>query len=70
MKTQLFTLLIQALLSVLSPELLKKFADMVLDFAEDYVLGTKSTIDDAIVLPICALIRKTFGIPDNDEIPE
>jgi len=70
MKTQLFTLLIQALLSVLSPELLKKFADMVLDFAEDYVLGTKSTIDDAIVLPICALIRKTFDIPDSDEIPE
>lgn len=69
MKAQLFTLLLQALMSILTPELLKKFADMVLDFAEDYVLGTKSTVDDAIVLPICALIRKTFDVPDND-LPE
>jgi len=66
MKTQLISMLVSALLSMLSPELLKKFADMVLDFAENYVLGTASTIDDRIVLPICEMIRKTFDIPDND----
>lgn len=67
MKNQLFATLIQALLSMLSPDLLRQFADMVLDFAEDYVLGSKSKIDDAIVLPICQTIRATFNIPDNDE---
>ena len=55
---------IEILLQLLSPELLKKFADIVLDFAEDYVLGTKSDIDDKMILPLCALIRKTFDIPD------
>jgi len=66
---KLLSLLIQAFLAMLTPELLKKFADMVLDFAEEYVLGTASTVDDAIILPICDLIRKTFGIPDDDEKP-
>jgi hypothetical protein len=67
MKAQILTALIEVLLRVLTPELLKKFADMVvLDFAEKFVLGTASTVDDAIVLPLCKLIRNTFGIPDND----
>jgi len=59
-------MLIGTLLKMLTPELLKKFADMVLDFAENYVLGTKSTVDDAMVLPLCAAIRAAFDIPDND----
>lgn len=66
MKSQLMMALVQALLSVLSPELLRKFADIVLDFAENYVLGTKSDIDDMLVLPICRAIRAAFGIEDND----
>lgn len=66
MKDQLFMALVQAMLAVLSPELLRKFADMLLDFAENYVLGTKSTIDDALVLPICKAVRAAFGIEDND----
>ena len=65
MKTQLISMLISALLSMLTPELLKKFADTVLDFAENYVTGTASTIDDRVVLPICNMIRSTFDIPEN-----
>ena len=65
MKAQLISMLTSALLSMLTPELLKKFADMVLDFAENYVTGTASTIDDKIVLPICDMIRSTFDIPEN-----
>ena len=64
--TKMLPILIQALLAVLTPELLKKFADQVLDFAETYVLGTASTVDDALVLPLCNLIRTAFNIPDND----
>ena len=66
MKQKLITTLVQTLLVVLSPELLRRFADMVLDFAENYVLGTKSEIDDSIVLPICQCLRAAFGIEDND----
>jgi len=66
MQAQILTALVEIMLRVLSPDLVKKFADMVLDFAEDFVLKTKSTIDDALVLPLCGLIRTTFDIPDND----
>jgi hypothetical protein len=65
-KSKLIGALIQVLLGLLTPELLKTFADMALDFVEEYVAGTKSTIDDKIVLPICEQIRITFDIPDND----
>ena len=64
MKQILLTQLIKAIMTMLTPDLLKKFADTVLDFVEEYVKGTKSTIDDDIVLPLCYLIRKTFDIKD------
>lgn len=66
MKNQLIALLVQLLVNTLNPELLKKFADMALDFVENFVLGTKSSIDDALVLPICKQIRTAFDVPDND----
>lgn len=64
MKQILLTQLIKVLMTMLTPELMRKFADMVLDFIEDYVKGTKSTVDDTLVLPLCDLIRKTFDIKD------
>lgn len=66
MKSQLISMLIQMLVTTLNPELIKKFADMALDFVEDQVLGSKSTVDDRLVLPLCTQIRTAFNIPDND----
>jgi hypothetical protein len=66
MQAKLIGFLVTMLLRALTPELLKKFVDIALDFVEDKVLGTASTVDDAIVLPLCKLIRNTFGIPDDD----
>lgn len=66
MKAQILTALVEVLIRILTPDLLKKFADLILDFAERFVLGTASTVDDKLVLPLCNLIRTTFGIPDND----
>lgn len=43
---------------------LREAADWVLDYAEDFVLGTKSDIDDRTILPLCKMIRRSFGIPD------
>ena len=68
MKTQLMTMLISSFMKILTPDLLKDFIDMVLDFVEDKVKGTKSKVDDRILLPICEMIRTTFNIPDNDDI--
>ena len=67
MKAKIIASLVSMIMGMMSPELLKTFADKILDFIEDYVIGSKSEIDDRIVLPICDMIRKTFDIPDNDE---
>ena len=66
MKSQLISMLVSILMRVLDETLLKQFADMTLDFIENAVLGSKSKIDDALVLPVCAMIRRTFDISDND----
>ncbi len=66
MKNMLIAQLVSVLLGMLTPDLLKKFVDMLLDFVEKQVLGTASTLDDKIVLPLCETIRKTFDIPDED----
>lgn len=68
MKSQLISMLVSILMRVLDETLLKQFADMTLDFIENAVLGSKSKIDDALVLPVCAMIRRTFDIPDNDNV--
>jgi hypothetical protein len=66
MKNLLIAKLVGVLISMLTPDLLKKFVDQVLDFVENYVKGTKSELDDKIVLPLCEVIRNTFDVPDND----
>lgn len=66
MKSKLIATMIQMLLTMLTPELLKDFADMALDFIEEKVAGSASTVDDRIVLPLCDQVRAAFDIPDND----
>lgn len=40
--------------------------DAILDYIEDKVIGSASTIDDALVLPVCDLLRSVLNVPDND----
>ena len=40
--------------------------DTILDYLEDKVLGSASTVDDALVLPVCDLLRNVLNVPDND----
>ena len=54
------------LVNLLDEDTLKKMADAVIDVAEKAVLDSENTFDDALVLPLCAKIRSTFNIPDND----
>ncbi|HHJ14277.1 MAG TPA: hypothetical protein ENJ79_07850 [Gammaproteobacteria bacterium] len=66
MKKVLIEKLLQVLLGLLDEDTLKRAADAVLDAAEDAVKGSKSGMDDAIVLPLLGAIRTAFDIPDND----
>ena len=66
MKAQLIAALISALFKILTPELMKEFVDRLLDWVEDRVAGSASTVDDRILLPICSMIRTAFDVPDDD----
>lgn len=66
MQSAIIAQVIKVLLMVLTPDKIRDFADMALDFVEDQVLGSASTVDDALVIPLCDAIRAAFGIPDND----
>ena len=58
--------LIAGLLKALSPEVVKKGVDAMLDKIEDSVSGSKNKVDDMIVLPLCKTIREALNVPDND----
>jgi hypothetical protein len=42
------------------------FIDSALDYVEDSVAASESKLDDAVVLPLCSLVRKVLNVPDND----
>lgn len=66
MKNALIGMLIQALIKVLSPEMVKSALDALLDGVEKAVENSTNEMDDKVILPLCVLIREAFNIPDND----
>ena len=62
-------ILLGQILALVTAERLSVLADMALDFCEEWVLGTESEIDDALVLPLCRIVRSAFGIEDDDGVP-
>ncbi len=66
MQAKLMSMLISMAVKRMDAETFKKFADMALDFVEDYVKKSPTKYDDAVVLPLCVTIRAAFDIPDND----
>lgn len=58
--------LITVVLKMLSPEVLMKVADRLLDAIEDAVKDSENKIDDMLVLPLCGKVREAFQIEDND----
>ena len=47
---------------LLSEENLKQYGDKLFDFIENAVKDSKTTIDDALVLPIIQSLRKSLEI--------
>jgi hypothetical protein len=67
MKEKILIQLINLVIGMISPELLKRLADTFLDFIEDSVVESDNKIDDMIILPMCKMVRDAFDIEDNDE---
>jgi len=40
--------------------------DKLFDFIEDVVVDSKTTYDDAIILPAISRLRELLNVPDND----
>ncbi|NCC93577.1 MAG: hypothetical protein EOM10_09890 [Opitutae bacterium] len=66
LQTILIQQLVSALVVMMSPEILKKGLDGLLDTIEEAVGKTENTVDDIVVLGICQQIRRAFDVPDND----
>ncbi|MFP4476810.1 MAG: hypothetical protein ACLFOY_14725 [Desulfatibacillaceae bacterium] len=62
MKQRIIETAIAMFLKLLTPDMLKQFADMVLDFIERSVAGTASDVDDRLVLPLVDMIRAAFDV--------
>ena len=44
------------------------FIDAGLDFIEQKVVDSANKVDDAIVLPMCRVVRRVLNVPDDDMI--
>ncbi len=62
---KLLPIIIAQLLKMLTPDLMKGLADKVLDAIEDAIEKSENKLDDAF-LPVIAVIRSAFNVPDND----
>lgn len=67
MQALLLQSIVKVLLMTLTPDKIRDFADMALDFVENQVLGSASKVDDRLVLPLCDAIRAALSIPDGDD---
>jgi len=67
MKEEILSALVRVLITLLTPELLKSFAGIILKFARDFVLGTASDIDDMLVIPMIDLVERTFDITEPED---
>lgn len=66
MKNKLLDMLISTLLGMMSQDVLKEFANTVVTFVEKQVKLSPNKIDDAIVLPMCTMVRKAFDVRSAD----
>jgi len=56
------------LMSLFDSAQLKKFADWIIDIAEEAIANSETTMDDKFALPAIRAFRVTFDIPDDDPV--
>ena len=65
--TTILTKFISVLLSSISGDQLKRFADYLLDKIEEYVEETETGLDNMALLPMCTLVRSVFSIDEYED---
>jgi len=65
-KKEMLIWLVGMAINKIDPDKLREWADMGLDAIEDAVADSPNKIDDAVVLPMCKIVREGFDIVDND----
>lgn len=65
MNVGLISTVMNALISLLPEDIVKKGLDDLLDVVEDAVAKSDNKVDDAIVLPLIGVLRKSLDIPDD-----
>ena len=51
---------------ILTDDMIKQLADMVIDFIENNIKNSDTEIDDTVILPLISKVRSAFNIKDND----
>ena len=54
------------IVELLSQENIQNYGDKLFDFIEEAVANSKTTLDDALVLPIIAQLRQSLNIDDKE----
>jgi hypothetical protein len=66
MKNKILMFVVSQLLEMLNPEVLKDVVDKLLDYVEEKIEDSETQIDDKLALPLIAMVREAFDIPDDD----
>ena len=66
MQAMLVNAFVQTLLLMLDGPTVKRGLDALLDVVEEAVEKSETPVDNAIVLPLIAKLRRELDVPDND----
>ena len=54
--------LIRIILEMMTPDRIKSFVSLLIQYAEDYILGTETKVDDRFVLPLIERLKEAFDL--------
>lgn len=69
MKLQIVLMLVGNILKLISPNMVRDAVNAVINVIETRIAKTENTIDDAVAIPLVAMLRQTLAIPDTDGSP-
>ena len=64
MEERLFSYFMALVIKTLSEETLRELADRVIDFVEEKVVASEAKWDNAVILPLCDVVRRAFNVED------
>ncbi len=62
MQAKAIEILISMLVKMFDQELMRELAEEIVNWVEERVTGSASSIDDMVVLPLVAAVRAAFGL--------